>query len=793
MRALLNMPIHKIFKGVPVNLAIPKRRDKGNDGTMKARHQNSPAAGGRKGTARFANALILPIFSAISIVFLHIIFVVAPGPGHSPDAAEIATSEDILPGLESLDLNDAQIATYKSPSVFLENQTRITLSSAEEQRLVKAIEDIDNNNWVSAQTSVSDMQSAFGRRLFNWLWLVKYDDDVPFYEATRFLDTITNWPEHYRIRRKIERSLDSQNFKNPHDLTKWFDDNPPLTTEGMRFYLHYLKQTGQTSTAEEVFNAYWADTLLRPQEQKYFYRHYGDWLEQSSHEKRLDRLLHARQYTNARNLADVMGVSYEKLVEARIALAENKSGVDWYIRQVPGELQSNPGLIYERLKWRREKNLHLRAIEILNAPPSLDTVSNSSEWWLERHIMARRLIEIKDFDGAYSLVANHRQKEGFAYAQAEWLSGWLALNFLNKPVRAFEHFQNLYNNVETPISRSRGAYWSGKAQHDLKQYVQAAKWYEIARRHGATFYGQLAASTLKSLEPYLDADTLHSVNHSQVMKETVSYALNFPQPPITFEAQLAFNQHELVMAAKLLNKAGMREEAGEFLEALGRTAQSPMDYRLASDLAKTLGQTHKSLNIAKKASYTGSVLTDHQFPVAYELTRDIDDVEHALIFGIMRQESAFNTQAQSHAGARGLMQLMPATAAALARKYRKQHSTQWLTQRPDHNVKLGSIYLRDLLKRYDNSYVLAIAAYNAGPGRVSDWLEENGDPRDGDISWINWIELIPIYETRNYVQRVLEAVYVYRSILQQNETIHIQHNQSLPLNPHNASYRASGN
>lgn len=694
-----------------------------------------------------------------------------PTPGHSPGATELVKAGEAgKAGKAAIEKSerDTPILTYDTKSVFLEQKRRVRLTNAQEQKLITAVKNIQNENWVAAQDSVKAIDDPFARRLFNWLWLTEFNADPPFAQTTAFMASIEDWPHQYSIRKSIERSLNNQDLGNPLHVIAWFDANPPMTPDGMRYYLHYLSETGQSDKARETFREFWATALLRSSEQKHFYKHYAQWLTPEINRKRLDTLLFSRQYTNARNLARVMGNGTKKLVEARIALAEDKSGVDWYIRQVPEALQDDPGLLYERLKWRRENNLHLRAIDLLNYPPDADKLSNPSEWWLERHIMARRMLEVKDYKTAYSLAANHRQTSGFSYAQAEWLAGWIALTFNNKPMFAYEHFQNLYQNVKTPISRSRGAFWTGKTLQTMGQNKDAAKWYEIASRHGATFYGQLAAESLRGIEQEHNSRKIQKASLSPAPKieEPVSYAHDYPMPTVTFEAQKAFNENEMRQAAVILKKAGFSDKAEDFIAALGRVAEHPMDYRLVADFALAQGFTHQALNIAKKASYNGVVLTDHQFPTVYQIMKDIDQIEWSLAHGIMRQESAFNTQAKSSAGARGIMQLMPATARALARKYNIRHSTSWLTSDPTHNVRLGSIYLRDLLERYDGAYVLAIAAYNAGPGRVNTWLRTYGDPREGEIEWINWIELIPIYETRNYVQRVLEAMHVYNDVLE---------------------------
>jgi soluble lytic murein transglycosylase len=215
-----------------------------------------------------------------------------------------------------------------------------------------------------------------------------------------------------------------------------------------------------------------------------------------------------------------------------------------------------------------------------------------------------------------------------------------------------------------------------------------------------------------------------------------------------------------------LIEAGLHEEASAFIGALLYKADSPDDYAVIADFARDVGHYHDAVLAAKKAEKAGFYLTEHAFPTMLENMRSVS-LEWALVHGLILQESGFNQWAVSPAGARGFMQLMPATAADVARRRGISHRREWLTERPSHNIYLGTAYLEEMLKRFDGSYVLALAAYNAGPNRVSRWLKEFGDPRKPGTDVVDWVEMIPVYETRNYVQRVLEAVYVYRIKLEE--------------------------
>jgi soluble lytic murein transglycosylase len=341
------------------------------------------------------------------------------------------------------------------------------------------------------------------------------------------------------------------------------------------------------------------------------------------------------------------------------------------------------------------------------------------------------------------LAEKHIQKDGFAYAQAEWITGWLALRCMKKPTEGYERFVTLYHKVKTPISKARAAYWVGRAAQDMKQQDLAKSWYKKASTYQTVYYGQLARQKL-ALAERLPKASVPSLS---------SYDLG------------AYKKNEIVQAAQLFHKAGVRTTASAFIQAFVRAENSPKAYRYGAELAAKMGHYHDAVRIAKDATKKGLFLTAQAFPTLEKVSRHTGLVERALVHALVRQESMFDYEAKSPAGARGLMQLMPATARETAKKQNVSYKKAWLTQKPAYNVRLGTAYMRQMLDRYDDSYPLAVAAYNAGPGRVDRWIANFGDPRKGEVGILDWIELIPVYETRNYVQRVMENLYVYRIIL----------------------------
>lgn len=607
---------------------------------------------------------------------------------------------------------------------------------------VLALKSVKAGNWKSARTKIQQTESRLAHDLYDWLDYTKRKDKHDFSQLQNFIRRHPDWPKQSLLKLRAEQSM-PDNMSNRVRIA-WFDQYFPQTSEGMESYLQALHATGQASKAIQVARRWWGTVLLTPERQTRFLSRYGQYLDRKSHIKRVDKLLFEDHYTNARKLAMLLGRDYQALVEARIALAESKAGVDNYVAAVPVHLQNDAGLVYERIRWRRRNGNDFGALQLLYSAPTDVELANASGWWHERHILTRDFLEKKDYETAYTLVSGHKQTEGLAFAQAEFLSGWIALRFLEgKEWQAFEHFEKLFYGVSSPISKARAAYWAGRASHALGHKDIADKWYRVAAKHQTTFYGQIAFVILeKSKRPPI---------------------LQAPRPAIHNKS--AFYNNELVQAATMLSKAGLRKDASSFLTTLSYKLEQPEEYALLADLARDLNHLHDAIRISKKGIGKNILLMDHAYPTMITHMKSVD-IEWALVHGLIRQESAFDYQAQSPAGARGLMQLMPATAAEKARKLGISHRTQWLTSSPAHNIRLGSSYLEELLERFDGSYPLALAGYNGGPNRVDRWLKTYGDPRKGEIDMLDWIELIPIYETRNYVQRVMEAAYVYRQKLE---------------------------
>ncbi|MGR3715871.1 MAG: lytic transglycosylase domain-containing protein [Thermohalobaculum sp.] len=364
-------------------------------------------------------------------------------------------------------------------------------------------------------------------------------------------------------------------------------------------------------------------------------------------------------------------------------------------------------------------------------------------WAKRRELLARRAARSGRAELGYALASRHRlgADDGYMYSELEWLAGWIALRKLGKPVQALAHFQRFNASVGTPISLGRGGYWLGRAYEAMGDPANASEWYRAAAAHQTSFYGQLAAAKLGAAG---DARIVSA---------------DLPD----WEKSPALRSDD-VRAGVLLHYAGEDELASQVFSHLGRQMEGDAALGALARLALELGQPHYAVRVAKHAARRGILIYPAYYPVT-ELAGYASKIEPALAMAIARQETELNQRAISPAGARGLMQLMPATARKVAGRIGESYSRDRLLDDWQYNARLGQSYLAEQILTFGGSYVLAAAAYNAGPNRVDAWIGAHGDPRLPGTDMIDWIETIPFGETRNYVQRVIEGLYVYRARL----------------------------
>lgn len=567
-------------------------------------------------------------------------------------------------------------------------------------------------------------------------WMRLRDRDVMDKAAAydRFMRDYPGFPSASTIRQRREAALIES--ADADELRRLFSGSDPLTADGAVMWALQLQKDGQGGKALDLARRTWRDRDPDKDLEQQVHNAFRSGLTADDHRARLDRLLWGNQSTAARRMKPRVGNGLWRLADARLRLHGRSAGVDAAVSKVPAGLQDDPGLIYERIRFRRRSGQTEGAQDLLLAAGVIG--GNPGKVWVERRIQIRNLIKDREFDKAYRIARDHGVPSGAAFAQAEFEAGWLALRFLNRPKQALAHFQTLFNNVSYPVSLSRGAYWTARAHAVLGNDADARKWFAEAAGHPLTYYGQLAA---------------HELGQDQLV---------LPVPPgPTADVQAGFRQLALAKLPPRLFDIGQHRLARLFLAHLIKTSDRPDIYLLSSELARQTGSPALLLTAGKLAALQRVIIADAAYPLAEEPGGQ-GSIASALAHAITRQESAFDQYAVSHAGARGLMQLMPATARRVAAAENVAYSRSRLTQDPGYNTRLGGAYLADQIDRFGGYLPMAAGAYNAGPHRIDRWLDDYGDPRTGGFDPVDWIELIPFSETRNYVQRVTETLQVYR-------------------------------
>ena len=609
-----------------------------------------------------------------------------------------------------------------------------TLSAAEAAALTAAFKAAGDGRYGDARAAIANFKNPLLTRIVDWTILrTAPRSDADFASTWRFLRENPEWPEPETLRRQAEDRITPTT--PAHEVWRYFTAFPPLTSAGHMRRLD-AATTASPNDVPRFASDTWRVATLRKADEEDFLNKYGRYLSGEDQIARFDRILREGRAEAARDLVPKLPPGYQALANARLAMATRAADAATLLREVPAAKLAEPAIMLEQLAWLRRTGKLAEAKALALQPPAVQ----SEAWWTERHQLARDLLASDHPAEAYAVTLPHGQSKGVAFAEAEFLAGWIALRRLKKAADGLKHFQTLYDGVSTDISKSRGAYWLGRAHEAAGHAKQATDWFARAAVFGQTFYGQLAARRLPA------------------------GARQLPGSPAASPAeQEAFARRELVTVARYIGQAGEPERTRPFLLRLARQVTAPGETLLLADLAAELKRPDVALTIARRATDSGVVLVDALFPVVDLGTTG--SIERALALALTRQESGFNAAAVSSSGALGLMQLLPATAREVAGKLSLPFVQDKLTSDPPYNVTLGSQYLAQMLLRFGGSYEVALAAYNAGPNRVARWLTSMGDPRDGKVDMVDWIEMIPLRETRNYVQRIMEGLGVYRERL----------------------------
>jgi soluble lytic murein transglycosylase len=611
----------------------------------------------------------------------------------------------------------------------------------------KAVSEMKKSDWTNALKTAKKAKDKSIYNFIEWRHLLTEGNKASFYDYLNFINANKDYPRLGRIKYLAEHKLSNEKI-TPGKIIDWFGDEEPLSGYGKMILGESYILTGQIEQGKKLIKEGWITADLSKTELSLFRKKFKNYLNAEDYIQRADYLAWENKYWDLKRMLRYLPKDYELLYNARQLLMSKSYGVDQAIKNVPDRFKNDAGLNFDRLKWRRKRGRIDSSAEILlNVKNTKDYLVRPDKWWDEREIISRSLIYEKKYELAYKIASNHALIEGSDYAAAEWMSGWIALSFLDDPLLSKDHFQNFYNNVNYPISTSRGAYWLARSYKALGDKENSKKWFEEAAKYLTTYYGQLA---------FLELNPNENFELSKDMEVDKKY-------------REQFYSKELVKITYLLDELDEDKYTKFILRHLANENIENGSEILASELSTNIGRFDFAIQIAKIASYEKRFHNKFNYPII-STPKNINGrkiPESAFILSIIRQESEFDLSANSHAGAKGLMQLMPYTAKLVAKQAKLPYVKSRLTTDPEYNINLGSHYVAGLILDYDGAYPFAIAAYNAGPNRVKYWKKINKDPQKKQINYVDWIELIKFRETRNYVQRVLENYNVYRYILEQ--------------------------
>jgi len=618
------------------------------------------------------------------------------------------------------------------------------MEAGEFSLLTRALDAADDNRWGEVRAALGRMNDPGAQALLRWRMATDMNAALGFSDLIKAMEEFKGWPDYTLIVEQAEATI-SRSSLTADERIAWLKANGPRTGQGALALADAYLSSGKRDEAVAVVRATWRTRAIASDAASTMESLYGGDLSAEDHWARADMYLWRSEISNAKALQSRLSAGRSRLLDARVALMQNKKNVDALIDAVPAEYAEDPGLCFERARWSERRGRDQSELDMLlkiNGAAAPEVARD--EIWGEKQTVMRRLIRERDYQTAYQLAAGHGLVSGEAFRDAEWTAGWIALAKLKDPAKAEGHFKTFLAGVNTPISLSRANYWLGETYAAQQRTAEAQAAYLAAAKYTYVFYGQLAAEKVRQESP----------NATKIAFETHAAP--------TDEERAAFAKTPAVRSAILLAETGRFATFERFSYAIDDMLTTAAEHQMLFDIAAGYLEMRAAVRGAKAGLGRGLVAPDAVFPrVELPKSPRTGSAEAALVLALSRQESEFNPRAVSSADARGLMQLVPRYAQAEARMVGLPFRSSWLTDDPAYNLRLGRGFLDDLVDDFGGSYVLAVAAYNAGPSRARQWIDDFGDPR-GQVDPVDWIESVPFAETRNYIQRVLENTQVYR-------------------------------
>jgi len=666
---------------------------------------------------------------------------------------EIVKKEDKNKVLESNKINNqlAFILPQKKPQTYRKIEAvkkSKYLNQKDFERAKRIFSLVKEKKYITAYKSSLKLKDKDLKIFVKWLYLMRSSNNASFNDYQVFIKKQPEYPRIGRLQYLAEQKIILKNT-TPKSVINWFDQYPPVSGMGKLKLAEAYLQQNKTANIRDLIREGWVDAALNRGQLKFYRKKFKKFLSEEDYIKRAEYLSWERKYWDLKRLLVYLPKDYRALYNARQILMSNSYGVDNAISKVPTVFKNDIGLQYDRLRWRNRRGRLESSLQILyeNSNKSEDELIRADLWWKQRESIVRSLLYKKRYKTAYKIASEHSLTSGAEFAEAEWLSGWIAHSFLKSQEYAINHFLNFYDNVSYPISLSRGAYWLGKSYKALGNDKTADDYFRQGSKYLTTYYGQLSLMEIE--------------DQAKIKLEDDAF--------YTKEYEKKFFNNDLIKIIRILKELDQTKYSKDLIKHLALINVDEGSEVLAAKLAVDVERYDYAIQISKKASYEKRFYLKYNYPII-TTPRKINNKTmppSEFILAIIRQESEFDRKAYSYAGARGMMQLMKYTAKLVAKQAKLPYSISGLTRDPEYNIKLGTYYFDSLLNDYGGVYPFAIAAYNAGPNRVKTWRRVNGDPSKNQISYIDWIEMIRFKETRNYVQRVLENVNVYKFMINQ--------------------------
>lgn len=580
-----------------------------------------------------------------------------------------------------------------------------------------------------------------GQKLADWFMLRHSESTANFKRYAAFLAANPDWPSRTLLRRRAEARLWQE--KSDAATVHKFTMDRPISAKGKFALARVLRAEGDTDRAAHLVREAWRTDELSERSEQDSYDAFGDLLTADDHRARMDKRLGARDYAAARRAAKRLGEDALAIVKACAAVTGKAGKAKDYLEDVPSEARRDLGYVLCRAQWHLQNDRIDDAAEvILAAAPETMAAQDTDAWWRERRMLARKLLDQGKFKTAYDVVRTAAVPDKEVYrVDYHFMCGWIALRFLDDPRTAMVHFVAIDEGSSNPIALSRAHYWRGRAAEAMGAAADARMSYRAASRYPTAYYGQLARAKLG-----LDSVELRAPSLVLAAADT---------PPAD----------ERVRAADMLYGIGERDLVFYYAEDFAKESTDVAALEALGELARRRNDARVMLEVGKTALARGLALDHYAFPTIGipEHRQVAPAIETSVIYSVARTESSFEQRDKSHANAVGLMQVTPEAGRDTAKRFGLTYDWDRMVSDPVYNTQMGAAELSALFSEYRGNQIMTFAGYNAGRGRVRDWVQARGDPRDPKVDPVDWVERIPLSETRNYVQRVIENVLVYRA------------------------------